>query len=404
MNTPANKMLKNHEDVLEAIAEAIDIPEHLDQVARERYQSIGRWLDRENSTIKQYDPEVSPQGSFLLGTVIRPIGDADQYDIDLVCTLNGSKTEFSMASLKEAVGDEIIAYADTHGMKNKPEDGRRCWTLEYSDSARFHMDILPALPDEATYRLLLEKRGHVALASNQEIRKEAIAITDKEHPQFHIHCDGWPVSNPKGYAVWFRSRQAEVAYARKRSIMERERIYASVDDVPDHKVKTPLQRAIQLLKRHRDTMFEGDEDKPISIIITTLSAHAYNGENTISAALRSILKSMHLHIEDRNGVKWVSNPVNPNENFADKWAENPEKEAKFVEWLERAQRDFGTYLTGNFGRVPEELQKSLSETTLAKVTPLIALSAPAIVSSPDAALAEAERIKSQGGATKPWCR
>ena len=402
MKETTMQILKNHEDVLQAIAEAIDIPETLDQKARQRYQSIGEWLSREDSTIKRYNPEVSPQGSFLLGTVIRPVGDADQFDIDLVCKLIARKDEFTMESLKKTIGVEIVGYARAHNLKKVPEDGRRCWTLEYSDSANFHMDVLPALPDEATYRQLLERGGHMELANNQDIRREAIAITDKKHLNFRVYSDDWPVSNPKGYAVWFKTRQAEIVYELKRSIMEQELIYASIDDVPDHKMKTPLQRVIQLLKRHRDTTFEGDDDKPISIIITTLSAHTYNGETTIGAALRSILKSMHHYIEIRNGVRWISNPVNPEENFADKWVENPEKEAKFFKWLDSAQRHFGAYLTGNFGRIPDELQQSLTETTLAKVTPFIALSSPALMSSSDVGLEEANRIKNQGGATRPW--
>lgn len=89
----------------------------------------------------------------------------------------------------------------------------------------------------------------------------------------------------------------------KRALAQRERITASVDDIPDYKVKTPLQRSIQLLKRHRDCMFANDaEHKPISIIIMTLSAHAYNEEPTISAALQSILTSMDRYIEDRDGI------------------------------------------------------------------------------------------------------
>jgi hypothetical protein len=187
--------------------------------------------------------------------------------------------------------------------------------------------------------------------------------------------------------------------------METELVYASVDDVPDYKVKTPLQRAIQLLKRHRDTMFEGDDDKPISIIITTLSAHAYNGEQTIGQALRSILKNMHMFIEERGGVKWVANPVNPLENFADKWSEAPEKEKKFFAWLEKARRDFGLYLTASvYSTVPNELQEALSKDTIAKVLPLIALSAPAVISSAEAGAAEAAKVIHEGGATKPWRR
>ncbi len=405
MKSTNTRMLQNHEDVLEAIARAIDIPEHLDQIARERYRSIGEWLDREGSTINQYEPEISPQGSFLLGTVIRPLGDADEFDIDLVCTLQANKREFSMAELKAAVGLEIIEYAKACGLTERPEDRRRCWTLEYADDVSFHMDILPALPDQENYRLSMERGGHTALASNRMIRDQAVAITDKTLPQYRMICNDWPVSNPKGYAVWFRSRQSEIILARKLAIMESERVYASVDEVPDHKVKTPLQRAIQLLKRHRDSTFEGDHEKPISIIITTLSAHAYNGETTIGATLRSILKNMHLFIKERNGVTWVENPVNPDENFADKWQKTSSKEAKFFNWLERARHDFGLYLAASaFNRIPSELTAALSDDTVGKISPFIALSAPAIISPTDAGAAEVKKVADAGGATKPWRR
>ena len=39
--------------------------------------------------------------------------------------------------------------------------------------------------------------------------------------------------------------------------------------------KGVLQRAVQIYKRHRDIFFEGKENAPISIIITTLAAHAF---------------------------------------------------------------------------------------------------------------------------------
>ena len=55
-------------------------------------------------------------------------------------------------------------------------------------------------------------------------------------------------------------------------------MYASVDDVPVFAWKTPLQRSIQILKRHRDVMFWNSPNlRPISMIITTLSAHALPG-------------------------------------------------------------------------------------------------------------------------------
>ena len=78
---------------------------------------------------------------------------------------------------------------------------------------------------------------------------------------------------------------AKVASTQKRLLLEREgAIYSSVDDVPDALIRTPLQRAIQILKRHRDMRFlehKCEEYKPISIIITTLAASAYQNETDV---------------------------------------------------------------------------------------------------------------------------
>jgi hypothetical protein len=202
----------------------------------------------------------------------------------------------------------------------------------------------------------------------------------------------------------------------KRALAQRERITASVDEIPDYKVKTPLQRTIQLLKRHRDCMFTDDaEYKPISIIITTLAAHAYNEEPSISAALQSILTGMDRYIEDRSGVAWVTNPVNPAENFADKWAEEPKKRENFYRWLDQAKHDFALYLRAStFDKMPELLREHLGtklvDSTMAAVLPVSSLAAPAIASSLSNAdeMTRAERaveqINQAGPQSKPWAK
>lgn len=118
---------------------------------------------------------------------------------------------------------------------------------------------------------------------------------------------------------------------------------ASVEAIPDYKVRTPLQSSIMILKRHRDIMFVKDELNtcPISIIITTLAAHSYRGEEEIADALLSILTGMEAHIaRDARGRAIIANPSDPLENFADKWSEFPEREQAFYTWLRQAQRDF----------------------------------------------------------------
>jgi len=293
MTAPKKQQPTTHDDILEEIAEALDIPPSKFEEAKESYESIGEWLDRNESGLSSYSPSISPQGSFLLGTVTRPLTNIDEYDVDLVCVLEASKDEFTQESLKDAIGREVVLYTEARNMKKQPEDGRRCWTIHYADGAQFHMDVLPALPDVQRYRAILIAHGHADLAGDFALTEQAIAITDKTHPQYSQRTEDWPQSNPMGYAAWFRNRMRVQLIERKKAFAKAHSITASVDDIPDHKVKTPLQRAIQLLKRHRDCMFADDgEHKPISIIITTLAAHAYNEESTISEALFSILTAI----------------------------------------------------------------------------------------------------------------
>ena len=43
-------------------------------------------------------------------------------------------------------------------------------------------------------------------------------------------------------------------------------------------------------------------------------------------------------VEDRNGVKWVANPVNKAENFADRWPGSPRKQM-FDAWINKLRSD-----------------------------------------------------------------
>ena len=75
--------------------------------------------------------------------------------------------------------------------------------------------------------------------------------------------------------------------------------------------KAPLQIAVQVLKRHRDIYFDGSDDAPISIIITTLAARAYQGQDSIYATLSHLLERMPNFIEyDANGLAYIRNPMN----------------------------------------------------------------------------------------------
>jgi len=200
------------------------------------------------------------------------------------------------------------------------------------------MDIVPCIPADESRRIMVMKsmkRAGESEAIAAEASQHTVSITDDRHPRYSEICHDWNISNPEGYAQWFENRMDQSLMI----MIEK----AQIDGVPIFKRKTALQRSIQLLKRHRDQMFKGDKEvKPISIIITTLAAKAYQGELDIETALSNILSRI-ASLVNRNKPK-VPNPVDPEEDFADRWTmpqyRHLRLEDNFWNWLEQAQNDF----------------------------------------------------------------
>ncbi|BBL77516.1 nucleotidyltransferase [Methylomagnum ishizawai] len=297
---------------LQDIADELDIPDHAYEEATLKYEEIGEYLASDDSELRKHNPQIYPQGSFRLGTVVQPIGRQGEYDIDLVCMLDINKESITQEELKDKVGDRLITRDD---LKEIIKSSRRCWTLKYPQQdgmPSFHMDVLPSIP-------------------NQDRLPTGILLTDTELTR-------WQKSNPIAYAEWFKKRM-EVVFTKRRRIAA-EALSESVEQVPEWRIKTPLQRSIQILKRHRDIHFQKKPDlRPVSIIITTLAAKAYRNQDDIFDALIDITKDMPVFIENRNGKWWVQNPVDDGENFADKWNEYPERREAFIAWLKKVESD-----------------------------------------------------------------
>lgn len=339
-------MLTNRSnEVLKSILEKIELPEGAYEKAENRYKDIGEWLHRPDSSCIEYDPLVFSQGSFRLGTAIKPDAD-EEYDLDMGCNLRQglNKGQITQEQLKNYIGDELELYRKARAIKEELTEKKRCWRLEYADGLSFHMDIVPCIPESEIGRGVLKQRmvenSQFDDALAQNVSELAVSITDNTDPEYRLTTANWRISNPEGYARWFETRMKTA----REIINEREMSFkASIDSLPYYQWKTPLQQAIQLLKRHRDTMFKDDEDsKPISVIITTLAAKAYNGESDLASALTSVLSHMGDYINDV--APYVPNPVNPAEDFADKWYDKESTEYKlqdnFYKWLYQARADF----------------------------------------------------------------
>jgi hypothetical protein len=291
--------------LLAGAVDTLDIAPDLQRLAIARYEEVGSWLAEHGG----YRCRIYPQGSFRLGTVVRPAGGSGEYDIDLVCLLLLAKEATTQTELKKHVGvllRSYIRWKTSQGHADGPrtcESRRRCWTLGYPDHG-FHLDVLPTIPDA-------------------ERPPTGILLTDKQLYR-------WQHSNPIGYANWFRGRSEELRSLLSKFAAER---HVNVADVPEWEVRSTLQRVVQVLKWHAMMFFERDPDnRPPSILITTLAARAYRGETDLFTATRTVLAGMRTHIENRHGILWVPNPAHDDENFADKWDEYPERREAFFAW------------------------------------------------------------------------
>lgn len=284
------------EDLLNRIGVSLQISDSKHEEVSRHYETVGKWL-AEDEDLGHLNPAVYPQGSFAIGTSVRPIGQ-QEHDVDLVVEFDswdqGPDVLFN-AVRRRIEGNGVYA--------GKTEPKQRCVRIRYADN--FHLDVLPARPD-----------GTGTLPAG------SIDVPDRK-------LKDWKESNPKGYVEWFE--RAAALPEERRILME-----ASVEQAPGkvpYRWKPPLKRAVQLLKRWRDIRYEKRSGEgPISIVLTTLAAEGYQkAENTIDA-ITQILDHIVASIP-ADGRLVVINPGNPKEDFSEKWDEEPETYIDFVEGI-----------------------------------------------------------------------
>jgi hypothetical protein len=95
-------------NLLGETVDELDIPPALHDAADKEYHGVGQFLaDQSDTGSTEWD--VYAQGSFRLGTVVRPLG-TDHYDLDMVCRLDMDSRSITQAQLKDRVGEVLHAY------------------------------------------------------------------------------------------------------------------------------------------------------------------------------------------------------------------------------------------------------------------------------------------------------
>ena len=281
------------------VCEALQISGTQYRNAEEKYQNVGRWLAAEENPLAKLKPVIYAQGSMALQTTVRPWTDEDCYDLDLVLEVQPTSDDpMTLYSMVERRLRESPHYRDILERK------KRCLALNFvGDDYAFHMDILPARPDEV--------RGGTC-----------VEVPDRQTPT------RWQPSNPKGYREWFESQ------ATREAILLAERKQEPLPDNDPAFAKAVLKRVVQLMKRRRDLLIRNDDLSPRSIVLTTLAAQHYRGEQHVVPALLTILTGIRGQIDAAkpNRIE-VCNPTNPDEKFCESFC-TKEQYDEFVKFID----------------------------------------------------------------------
>ncbi|MEO7975877.1 nucleotidyltransferase [Flavobacterium sp.] len=280
------------EELLARIAQELQLDNTRIERMESAYNAVFDLLKKDITFFNNLEIEIYPQGSKRIGTTVKPIND-DDFDLDTVLHIYDLFTNHT----PQQVYDELVRVIENDGFyKTICEKKTRCVRLNYKSD--FHIDILPACMP--TYN-----------------ERQKIAIPEKEKKD-------WSSGNPKGFSNWF----LEIANSAQSSMLRNYSqvlLEAKIESEPLPKElyeKTPLQRAVQLIKRYRDIYFQNKKSRVSSIVITTLVARFYNGENSIFETVDNVIqkiKSSYLDAVASHHKFKVLNPVNPDEDFTDSW-------------------------------------------------------------------------------------
>lgn len=286
---------------LNSICEQLDLTQtQLDRIET-AYEAVGNHLASSDDALLK-DAQIYVQGSVRLRTTVKPIGK-DEFDIDLICYLPNS-TGCTRDEMLAAV-DKRLKESDRYKSLVVPLS--RGFRIDYAGD--YHLDITPARDHE----LMPLISGH------------AIWVPDKR--------EQWKESNAKGMAEWFDTIKRLTPKQHQSMLLSKSQNNETVEQLPNQSLKAPLNRIIQILKRHRDEWAEENKNqlseyKPISVLITTLASLAYESisigssiyTNDFDILLDVIELMPEFIITDQfSGEIKVCNPSMKQENYAEKW-------------------------------------------------------------------------------------
>jgi Second Messenger Oligonucleotide or Dinucleotide Synthetase domain len=274
------------DDLLDRMARDLQLDETRYKRMLSTYEAVKDWIEGDEIFFKPFKYDVYPHGSVRIRTTVKPFG-SNEFDLDIAIHL-----AFNTRHTPQRIYSELKRRLEASDLyKPKMVLKNRCIRLEYAGD--YHIDILPGIQENA-------------------LDHNKIMVPDRE-------LRDWVSSNPRGYAEWFLGRANLARQSLLEKALRSEKLPRdSYDD------KKPLQVAVQLIKRYRDVYFhENDEYSTSSIILTTMAGQYYSGEESIFETVDQIVAKVQEKVQSSFGRIKIFNPVNPDEDFTDKWDAEP---------------------------------------------------------------------------------
>ncbi len=292
------------DDLLDKMAESLQLGKTRYDQMIEHYEAVKNWIEADEKFFKPFKYDVYPHGSVRILTTVKPI-EKDEFDLDIALHI---KTKWSVHS-PQRIYDELKRRLEEHEIYRKMlEPKNRCLRLNYAGN--FHMDILPGIQEN-------------------DWDENKLRVPDKK-------LGTWVSSNPRGYATWFLDRANMV----KISLLEKALL---AEDLPadNFNNKKPLQRAVQLIKRYRDIYFQKDDTyKTSSIVLTTIIGRFYAGEDSIFDTVDNVISKIQTQVSGSYTRIKVLNPVNEEEDFTDKWEQEPQYYIAFQKFCQHLYNEW----------------------------------------------------------------
>mgnify|MGYP001167215295 FL=1 len=315
-------------DILSKGANLLDITPSMFEEATSHYKAVGEFLGNHG-----IDADISPCGSILTGTVVRPYSENEDayFDIDVLVNRPGFASANSTPGQVRDPVDETLLKSDRYGSMAKECD--ECITVEYVANGiegGFRLDLNTCIDDKTC-------------KTRQEYAGSSVSMAWK-------NPERWHGSNPRGLCQWFidkneRFAALDRAQRKARILKESRGVYASIEDVPDSLDRSEMQSAVQVLKRSRDEFYHrcGKSEKApascvVTVIIGKVSDYLLDNAKAIEF-LESFIRCTRSLATTRS----LPNPVY-DEDLLQEW--DDECFSLLTSWAEELERSLGNLRSG----------------------------------------------------------